>query len=135
MNTALTLRQLENSGEQKETRHDKTVTHVIPQNHDQRLRKATEGKNAQRLKLIFEQHADNTDVFELIGWEGLPDSIKDTIKPDLEAYRSELLGLYSACGEGVKNRRKRVSYWVKAYRDGYCSEQTAADALAGTYGL
>lgn len=92
----------------------------------------TLGKNTRRLKLIFEQEPELTDVFELFGWSELPDSIKNVIRSDMESYRDELLGLYSTCQQGVRDRRKSISYWVKAWRDGICSEYTAVQSLSAT---
>jgi len=89
----------------------------------------TAGKNTRRLKLIFEQDVENRDIFTLLGWEDLPEKLKETIRPDLNAYRDELLGLYSTCDHHVLNRRKRVSYWVNAYREGICSEETVLVSL------
>ena len=89
------------------------------------------GRNTRRLKIITNDETNNVDVFTLIGWNDLPDTLKKVIRPDMEAYRDELLGLYSTRDEGVRSRRKRISYWVKAYRDGICSEETAAGMLNG----
>ena len=92
--------------------------------------KSTEiSENIRRLSLITESRIDESDVFALFGWNELPDSLKDAIRSDMEAYRDELLGLYSTCDNGVKNRRKSVSYWIRAYMDGICTEQTAQTAL------
>ena len=88
------------------------------------------GKNSRRLSLILESNAQQVDVFDLIGWSYLPDSLKTAVRSDMESYRDELLGLYSTCDQQVRNRRKSVSYWIRAYRDGICSEQTAVQALS-----
>ena len=85
--------------------------------------------NIRRLAMISDPKFHETDVFDLMGWSDLPDSLKNVIRSDMEAYRDELLGLYSSCDPGVKSRRKSVSYWIRAYRDGICSEQTAENAL------
>ena len=91
---------------------------------------AGKSENMQRLMLITGSDVLETDVFALMGWTDLPDSLRDAIRSDMEAYRDELLGLYSTCDNGVRNRRKSVSYWIRAYRDGICSEQTALSALS-----
>ncbi len=88
--------------------------------------------NTRRLALITDQRIHETDIFALFGWNDLPDALRNVIRSDMEAYRDELLGLYSTCDAGVKNRRKSVSYWIRAYRQGTCSEQTAVDALSAT---
>ncbi len=90
---------------------------------------AAKSENMQRLMLITGSEVRETDVFALFGWSDLPDSLRDAVRSDMEAYRDELLGLYSTCDNGVRNRRKSVSYWIRAYRDGICSEQTAVSAL------
>ncbi len=90
------------------------------------------GRNARRVRMILQHNIDQTDVFAIFGWNDLPSSIKETVRRDMEAYRDELLGLYSSCDQGVNNRRKRISYWVRAYLDGACSEKTARDVLAST---
>ncbi len=88
--------------------------------------------NTLRLALITDQRVQDTDIFALLGWNDLPDALRNAIRSDMEAYRDELLGLYSTCDTGVKNRRKSVSYWIRAYRQGMCSEQTAVEALSAT---
>lgn len=92
-------------------------------------------RNARRLAMIVSHNTEDTDVFELLGWTDLPETLKNAIRPDLEAYRDELLGLYSTCDNGVRNRRKSVSYWVKAYRDGICTEETAAQSLTASFSV
>ncbi len=91
---------------------------------------AESSANIRRLSLITDGKISEADVFALFGWNDLPESLKNAIRLDMEAYRDELLGLYSTCDNGVKSRRKSVSYWVRAFRDGICSEQTATRALS-----
>lgn len=88
------------------------------------------GRNARRIQMILMQEHETPDVFELFGWMDLPNSLKKVIQIDMEAYRDEILGLYSTCDIGVKNRRKRISYWIKAYKEGICSEETAVNMLS-----
>ncbi len=101
-------------------------------NTSKNLNSSEPGENTRRLSLITGNHIHDVDVFALFGWNDLPQSLKNAIRSDMEAYRDELLGLYSTCDGGVKSRRKSVSYWIRAYRDGICSEQTAAAALSAT---
>ena len=89
----------------------------------------TEGSNARRLRLIFEQEHDQADVFELFGWNDLPTTLRSAIRSDIEAYRDELLGLYSSCNAAVHQRRKRVSWWIYAYRNNLCTAKTAVNML------
>ncbi len=88
--------------------------------------------NTRRLALLADNRIHEADVFQLFGWSDLPDSLRDVIRSDMEAYRDELLGLFSTCDNGVKNRRKSVSYWIRAYREGICSEDTAIRALSAS---
>jgi hypothetical protein len=90
--------------------------------------------NNRRLALLCDSRIHETDVFHLFGWNDLPDALRNVIRMDMEAYRDELLGLYSTCDESVKNRRKSVSYWIRAYREGICSEETAVSALSASIG-
>ncbi|MDI6400546.1 hypothetical protein QLX67_00935 [Balneolaceae bacterium ANBcel3] len=90
------------------------------------------GTNKKRLSLIFSTAHDEVDVFELFGWEKLPSRLKEAVRTDLEAYRDEVLGLYSSRDAGVKKRRQRVVYWIKAFMDALCTEETAVDALRVT---
>lgn len=75
------------------------------------------------------EHQKLQDIFAMMGWGGLPDTLKMEIKDDVAAMVDELEGCYSTCDPYVLKRRERVAYWVDAYRDGICSLQTAIDAL------
>ena len=81
------------------------------------------------LKEARQQHQQLQQMFELMGWGGLPDMLKMEIKDDISAMVEELKGQYSSCDPHVNRRRRRVVYWVNAYIDGICSAETAADAL------
>jgi hypothetical protein len=98
-------------------------------------RQTKPGKNLRRINLILRPDTETTNVFELFGWNDLPEKLKEAVRTDLNAYRDELLGLYSTCDPAVLNRRKSVSYWIKAYRRGLCSEETAEQALSGDAAL
>jgi len=69
------------------------------------------------------------EVLELMGWGGLPAELVIEIKEDIRAFRMELEGLYSSCDPFVEKRRQRVDYWIRLYRSGDCSLQTAISAL------
>lgn len=75
------------------------------------------------------EHRELEEVFELMGWEGLPEDLKIEIKEDIKAFRDELTGHYSTCDPFVQRRRQRIDYWVRAFNDGVCSLKTAVNAL------
>ena len=95
----------------------------------QDVRNDNDTHNIRRLSLISNPKFFEADVFSLFGWNDLPETLKKAILTDMEAYRDELLGLYSSCCRNVMNRRKSVTFWIRAYQDGACSEQTALEAL------
>lgn len=70
-----------------------------------------------------------TDIFDQMGWGGLPDDLKLTIAIDLVGFRDEITGLYSTKDPNVLSRRKSIYYWVNQYLNGVCSEQTAVQSL------
>lgn len=75
------------------------------------------------------EHHELEEVFELMGWEGLPEDLKIEIKEDIKAFRDELTGYYSTCDPFVQRRRQRIDYWVRSFNDGVCSLKTAVNAL------
>ncbi|MDG5766531.1 hypothetical protein QA596_03555 [Balneolales bacterium ANBcel1] len=127
MNTAITLDQMKTIPGMEHA-NSVPVRQAMPE--DEKGLELNGPGNTKRLKLIFGLQTEQADVFELFGWQGLPDGLKELIRADLNAYRDELLGLYSTCEPGVLNRRKRVSYWIRAYREGLCSEETAVESLS-----
>lgn len=76
-----------------------------------------------------QEHRELQHMFELMGWNHLPDSLKIEIKDDVSAMAAELQGQYSSCDPNVARRRRRVMHWVNSYEDGICSLETAIDAL------
>lgn len=81
------------------------------------------------LKEAEQEHKQLQQVFRLMGWGDLPDALKIEIKDDVAAMAEELKGQYSSCDPYVGQRRQRVVHWVKSYKDGICSLQTAVEAL------
>lgn len=75
------------------------------------------------------EHRQLQEMFELMGWGGLPDALKMEIKDDVAAMVDELKGNYSSCDPFVSRRRQSVVYWISSYEDGICSLQTAIEAL------
>ncbi len=81
------------------------------------------------LKEAEKEHQELQEIFNLLGWGDIPDTLKMEIKDDVSAMVDELKGRYSSCDPHVERRRQRVVYWVESYRDGICSLDTAIDAL------
>lgn len=76
-----------------------------------------------------EEHGRLQQMFGLMGWGDIPDALKMEIKEDVSSMIDELEGRYSSCDPYVARRRKSVTYWVDAYREGICSLDTAVQAL------
>lgn len=81
------------------------------------------------LKEAKQEHQELQEMFELMGWDELPDALKMEIKDDVSAMADELKGQYSSCDPHIARRRKRVVHWVNSYLDGICSLETAIDVL------
>lgn len=69
------------------------------------------------------------EIFQTLGWEGLPSELKFEIEEDVIGFYDELHGQYSTNCEFVQRRRERVDFWVKSYMDQLCSLETAVDSL------
>lgn len=81
------------------------------------------------LKEAEKEHRELQDMFNLMGWGDIPDTLKMEIKDDVSAMVDELKGQYSSCDPHVARRRQRVVHWVESFRDGICSLDTAIDVL------
>lgn len=68
-------------------------------------------------------------MFDMLGWQELPNEIKLAIEEDVKGYIDELHGHYSTNCPFVQRRRERVDYWVNSYLDGVCTSDTASEAL------
>ena len=75
------------------------------------------------------EYKELQQVFQLLGWQQVPDLLKVEIYDDVRAMVEELQGSYSSCDPYVQNRRNRVHYWVQSYLDGTTSLNTAIEAL------
>lgn len=93
-------------------------------------------KNEPLLVTIFrkaeKEYKELEEMFKLIGWQELPDTLKFAIEDDVRGYIDELKGRYSTTCAGVQRRRESVDFWVNSYLDGICSLETAIDALKVT---
>jgi hypothetical protein len=72
---------------------------------------------------------ESKDIFSMMGWEFLPESIKLSIAIDMIGFRDELNGLYSSRDPRVLARRKSIYFWVHQFADGKCTSETATKAL------
>ena len=88
------------------------------------------------LRSIFKEaeleHRSIIRMFDLVGWGGLPEELKFTIKEDVKGYIDELNGEYSTNCPLVQRRRESVDFWVNSYKDNLCSLETALKALKTT---
>lgn len=87
----------------------------------------TEKQAVRSLKEKANQDLEET--WKLLGWSKLPESLKNLIQADVEAYKEELAGRYATIDPHVIARRRSVFYWVSNYREGICSLETAQQAL------
>jgi hypothetical protein len=76
---------------------------------------------------------ESSEIFELMGWSDLPESIKLTIAIDMIGFRDEICGLFTTSDEKVLTRRKRIHYWVNSFQDGITTEQEVNEALKVSY--
>ncbi len=90
-------------------------------------------KNEPVILSIFKkaelEQRQSDEMFKLLGWSSLPAELKFEIEEDVKGYYDELQGLYSTRCEYVQRRRESVDFWVKSFKDGLCSLQTAVDSL------
>jgi len=85
------------------------------------------------LRSIFREaeleHRKIQQMFELLGWDSLPEDLKYAIKDDVRGYIDELEGNYSTHSPLVQRRRESIDFWVNSFQDGICTLQCALDAL------
>ncbi len=75
------------------------------------------------------QHREIEQMFILLGWGELPETLKYEIKLDVKGYVDELKGNYSTNCPFIQRRRESVDFWVNSFREGICSLQCAIDSL------
>jgi hypothetical protein len=76
---------------------------------------------------------ESNEIFELMGWSALPDSVKLTVAIDMIGFRDEICGLFTTSDPKVLTRRKRIHYWVNSFLDGLSTEQDVNEALKVSY--
>lgn len=69
---------------------------------------------------------ESQKLLQLLGWNDLPSVLIDQIKEDLDEYKEQIQNSYCSCNSETLARRKQITFWVNAYRDGICS---LADAI------
>lgn len=69
-----------------------------------------------------------SELYHLLGWGDLTPALMVLVEPDIHDYVSTIINeeLVVAAQE---QRRKRIIYWIDAFRSGMCTEQTALAAL------
>ncbi|MCH8494080.1 MAG: hypothetical protein LAT57_00425 [Balneolales bacterium] len=87
-------------------------------------------KRVQRKNTLL---VETEEIFMLMGWNHIPDTLKLTIAIDMMGFQDEIKGLFSTRDQNVLNRRKRIFYWVNNFLDGECELNTAVDALKVSY--
>ncbi len=70
-----------------------------------------------------------SELYHLLGWGDLSCAIKELVEPDIHDYVSTIINEEPVLA-AQEQRRKRIVYWIDAYRSGMCSEQTVLSALA-----
>ncbi|TVQ68242.1 MAG: hypothetical protein EA360_00190 [Balneolaceae bacterium] len=101
----------------------------------QEIKEAVSGPKAgtqKKLKLMATARGERKrmeEIFSLLGWSELPEELKTAVAADVKGYADELEGRYSTRCEYVQRRRESVDFWVRSFKDGFCSSATAAEAL------
>lgn len=80
-------------------------------------------------KKAEEERNQTDEMFKLLGWNSLPADLKFEIEEDVRGYYEELHGFYSTSCEYVQRRRESVDFWVRSFKDGLCTLQTAVESL------
>jgi hypothetical protein len=70
-----------------------------------------------------------SELYHLLGWGDLSSAIKELVEPDIHDYVSTIINEEPVLA-AQEQRRRRIVYWIDAFRSGMCSEQTALSALA-----
>lgn len=84
-------------------------------------------KREVSLEKLIKESTDN--LFDLMNWNELPESIKSAIYNDVSGFAAELNLQFTAIHPEQKERKKRVCYWVNQFKAGNCSEETACEML------
>ena len=72
----------------------------------------------------------SAEVITLLGWDSLPERIKTTIFNDIRSFSNELMFNYTQINQEIRDRKKRIYYWIGQFKAGNCTEETAVEMLA-----
>lgn len=87
---------------------------------------------ARRLQLhkaIRMERKRMEEIYALLGWSDLPEELKSVVAADVKGYADELEGRYSTRCVYVQRRRESVDFWIRSYKDGLCTLETALESL------
>lgn len=70
-----------------------------------------------------------SDLYHMLGWDELSDAFKRLVEPDIHDYVTSIINAEPVVA-AQEQRRRRIVYWIDAFRTGMCSEQTALSALS-----
>jgi hypothetical protein len=70
-----------------------------------------------------------SELYHLLGWGDLSPALKVLVEPDIHDYVSTIINEEPVVA-AQEQRRRRIIYWIDAFRSGMCTEQTALTALA-----
>ena len=70
-----------------------------------------------------------SELYHLLGWDALSPAMKQLVEPDIHDYVASIINEEPIVA-AQEQRRRRIVYWIEAYRTGMCTEQTAMSALA-----
>ncbi|TNE74918.1 hypothetical protein EP331_00515 [bacterium] len=81
---------------------------------------------------LFENKVTQTasELLELFGWSDVSESVKSLLQNDMRAFANELLTPFTAIDAETKQRKQRISFWMKQFKAGYCTEATLCEMLA-----
>lgn len=71
----------------------------------------------------------SSEMYHLLGWGDLSPALKELVEPDIHDYVSTMINEEPVVA-AQEQRRRRIVYWIDAFRNGMCSEQTALSALS-----
>lgn len=74
----------------------------------------------------------SSEMYHLLGWGDLSPNLKKLVEPDIHDYVSTMLNDEPVVA-AQEQRRRRIVYWIDAFRTGLCSEQTAITALSDDF--
>ena len=81
------------------------------------------------------EYLEMQEVFQLMGWTHLPDTLKIEIYNDVKFMIQELKGFFCSCDPYVEARRNTVHFWVSSFQDGICSLEAAINGVKNKFPL